>query len=252
VAINDRCVLRTQDGHCVLLVSGMILAQYGVTARMARAQAMVSLVEQGWADPIEVARASHCTVRTVRRQQRRFEESGLAGLGQGRGYPRGRARLAPARRQPVQQLKAKGCGQREITRRIGVSENAVRKFLRRSGWKSASPVQSELPFGVEESAHPKLSGFASAAALPLLSSIAQGADPNLSALGSAAKKNAGFSQDTDPRDRHADRLLARLGLLKDAPPQGRGLGGQKAPSASRREGEGWEETPAPLKTRPGR
>jgi len=99
VAINDRCVLRTQDGHCVLLVSGMVLAQYAVTDRMAQAHAMVSLVEQGWADQIEVARAFHGTVRTVRRQQRRFEESGLAGLGQGRGYPRGRSRLAPSRRQ---------------------------------------------------------------------------------------------------------------------------------------------------------
>ena len=86
VAINDRCVLRIQDGHCVLLVSGMVLAQYAVTDRMAQAHAMVSLVEQGWADQIEVARAFHCTVRTVRRQQRRFEDSGLAGLGQGRGY----------------------------------------------------------------------------------------------------------------------------------------------------------------------
>ena len=159
VAINDRCVLRTQDGHCVLLVSGIVLAQYAVTDRMAQAHAMVSLVEQGWADQIEVARAFHCTVRTVRRQQRRYEDSGLAGLGQGRGYPRGRARLAPARRQLVQQLKAKGCGQREIARRIGVSENAVRKLLRRLGWKSAAPVQRELTFGVEEKCAPKTVRF---------------------------------------------------------------------------------------------
>jgi transposase len=218
VAINDRCVLRTQDGHCVLFVSGIILAQYAVTDRMAQAHAMVSLVEQGWADQIEVAQAFHCTVRTVRRQQRRFEESGLAGLGQGRGYPRGRSRLALSRRQLVHQLKAQGCGQREIARRIGVSENAVRELLRRLGWKSASPAQSELPMGVEKSAQPKLSGFVSAAALPLLSSIAQGAQPKLSALGSAAQASPGISQDTDPSDRRADRLLACLGLLEDAPP----------------------------------
>jgi transposase len=196
----------------------MVLAQYAMTDRMAQCHAMVSLVEQGWANQIEVARAFHCTVRTVRRQQRRFEDSGLAGLGQGRGYPRGRARLAPARRQLVQQLKAKGCGQREIARRIGVSENAVRKLLRRLGWKSASPVQSELPFGIEESAHPKLSAFASAAAVPPLSNIAQGAHPKLSAFCSAAQDSPVLSQDTDPCDRRADRLLACLGLLEDAPP----------------------------------
>ena len=218
LAVNDRCVLRTQDGQCVLFVSGIILAQYAVTDRMAQAHAMVSLVEQGWADQIEVARAFHCTVRTVRRQQRRFEESGLAGLGQDRGYPRGRSRLAPSRRQLVHQLKAQGCGQREIARRIGVSENAVRELLRRLGWKSASPAQSELPMRVEKSAQPKLSGFASASASPPLSIIAQGADPNRSALGAAAKTSPGISQDTDPSDRRADRLLACLGLLEDAPP----------------------------------
>jgi len=195
VAINDRCMLRTQDGHCVLFVSGIILAQYAATDRMAQAHAMVSLVEQGWADQIEVARAFHCTVRTVRRQQRRFEESGLAGLGQGRGYPRGRSRLAPSRRQLVHQLKAQGCGQREIARRIGVSENAVRELLRRLGWKSASPAQNELPMDVEKSAQPKLSAF-----------------------GSAAQEGLGISPDTDPSDRRADRLLACLGLLDDAPP----------------------------------
>jgi hypothetical protein len=72
--------LRTQDDHCVLLVSGIILAQYAVTDHMAEAHAMVSLVDQGWANQVEVARAFKCTVRTVRRHQRRFEESGLAGL----------------------------------------------------------------------------------------------------------------------------------------------------------------------------
>ncbi len=218
VAINERCVLRTRDGYCVLFVSGIILAQYAATDRMAQAHAMVSLVEQGWAVQIEVARAFHCTVRTVRRQQRRFEENGLAGLGLGRGYPRGRARLAPSRRQLVQQLKANGCGQREIARRIGVSENAVRKLLRRLGWKSASPAQTELLMGVGKSAHPKLSGLPSADDLPPPSSSAQGAHPKLSAFGSATQESPGFSQDTDPNRRDADRLLARLGLLEDAPP----------------------------------
>ena len=99
--INDRCLLRTQADHCVLLVSGIILAQHAVTDHMAEAHAMVSLVDQGWANQVEVARAFKCTVRTVRRHQRRFEESGLAGLGQGRGYPRGRARLTNSRRRLV-------------------------------------------------------------------------------------------------------------------------------------------------------
>jgi hypothetical protein len=47
--INERCLLRTQDGHCVVIVSGMVLAQYGLADRTAEAYARVNLVERGWA-----------------------------------------------------------------------------------------------------------------------------------------------------------------------------------------------------------
>jgi len=192
--INERCLLRSQDGHCVVLVSGINLAQYASSDRMAEAHAMVSLVEQGWANQIEVARAFACCARTVRRHQQRFEEGGLAALGHTNGYPPGRVRLAAARERLVQRLKAQGVGQREIARRIGVSEKAIRKLLQRLGWKATPPPQSQL-----------------------LLEAAPTADPNLSAF-CAAAENCVFSQDTDPRDRCADRLLARLGLLEDAPP----------------------------------
>ena len=102
--------------------------------------------------------------------------------------------LAAARERLVQRLKAQGVGQREIARRIGVSEKAIRKLLQRLGWKATPPPQSQL-----------------------LLEAAPTADPNLSAF-CAAAENCVFSQDTAPRDRCADRLLARLGLLEDAPP----------------------------------
>ena len=53
--INERCLLRSQDGHCVVLVSGIDSGTVCVSDRMAEAHAMVSLVEQGWANQIEVA-----------------------------------------------------------------------------------------------------------------------------------------------------------------------------------------------------
>jgi transposase len=171
----------------------MVLAQYALADRMAEAHAMVGLVEQGWADQLEVAWAFNCSARTVRRYQRRFEEGGLAALSRVGGYPGGRPRLAGSRRRWVQQLKAQGHSQREIARRIGVTENAVRKLLRRLGWKAPSPIQAELPFADKASAHPNLSAFCPAECLVL-------------------------SRDADPADRRTDRLLARLGLLEDAPP----------------------------------
>ena len=43
--INERCLLRTQDGHCVVIVSGVVLAHYATSDKTAEAYAMVSLVD---------------------------------------------------------------------------------------------------------------------------------------------------------------------------------------------------------------
>jgi len=80
VAVNARCLVRTQDGHRVVLVAGIVLCQYSIADRMAETHAMVSLVEQGWADQREVAVAFGYASRTVRRLQRRCESGGLVAL----------------------------------------------------------------------------------------------------------------------------------------------------------------------------
>ena len=193
--INDRCLVRTQGGHRVVIVSGIIMAQYAVTDRMAEVHAMISLVEQGWADQNDVARVFGYAARTVRRQQRRFDEGGLAALGRKGGYPPGRARLTLSRIERVQQLRATGNSYREIARLMGVSAKAIRNLLRRSGWTEPAPIQPELGLGP-----------------------ARGGDPNLSAFCSKAGEVPLSSHDSDPTDRGLDRLLARLGLLEDAAP----------------------------------
>ena len=193
--INERCLIKTQDEHRVVLVSGIVLAQYSLSDQMAEAYTLVNLVEQGWATQRDVARAFHCSARTVRRDQRRFEDGGLAALGHLGGYPEGRRRLSPSRRGWINGLKALGHSNREIARRAGVSEMAIRKVLRRLGWKETQSQPDLIP--AEEVAP---------------------ANPNLSAFTASAKESLVVSQDTDPRDRCGDRLLARLGLLEDAPP----------------------------------
>jgi transposase len=204
--LNDRCVVQTRDGYRAVTVAGLPLFHYAVTDRMAEAHAMVSLIDQGWADQNDVARVFGCSVRTVRRNQRRFEEQGLRALGHGRGFPRGQSRLGSARRRVVQDLKAQGHSNCEIGRRLGISEKAVRKTLRRLGWKPASAVQDELPLIAPHTSD---------------SCPAPGAtsDPKLSAFSAAAPESSlPRSVDSDPTDRRGDRLLARLGLLEDAAP----------------------------------
>jgi transposase len=210
--LNERCLVRTQDGHRVVLVAGMTLAQYAVGDRMSEAHAMVNLIEQGWSDQNDVARAFGYSARTVRRYQQRFEEGGLVALGRGDGYPRGRARLETSRRRRILQLKVQGHSHCEIARRMGVSVRAVRKSLRRLGWKALAVPQGELPLSLQETATPNPSG----SPVPV---VPPDWDPNLSAFSAAAPKNSPpRSVDTDPTNRRGDRLLARLGLLEDAAP----------------------------------
>jgi hypothetical protein len=46
---------------------------------------MVNLVEQGWADQVEVARAFGCSTRSLRRYQRRFTRTVSCALGRAGG-----------------------------------------------------------------------------------------------------------------------------------------------------------------------
>ena len=207
IVINDRCQIRTQDDYRVVVVSGITLAHYGVHDSMSEALAMVSLVEQGWADQNDVARAFGRSVRTVRRCQQRFEDGGLAALGLGDGYPKGRPRLDSTQAQLIHQLKTAGHSNREIARRVGVCERAIRKSLRRLGWKEAER-QVSLPLAEPKGADPNLSSFSTEAPPP----------PALAQLPPGPTDPPKVSADLDPGDRRVDRLLARLGLLEDAPP----------------------------------
>ena len=249
IAINARCLVRTQDGHRVVLVAGMPTAHYAVGDAMAEAHAMVSLIEQGWADQIEVARAFGRDERSVRRYQRRFEDGGLAALGRPGGYPLGRPRTDGARARLVTRLRGEGKSLRQIGEVVGVAENAIRKQLRRLGWPAAKQMQAEMPLlapdahpnlsgsvaTVEEpgaahapDAHPNLSGSA-VAGDELVAARPLGADPKLSGSATADDEPLVVTADRDPADRWGDRLLAKLGLLDDAAPLFRD--GERVPRA---------------------
>ena len=214
--VNARCLMRTQGGHRVVVVAGVVIAQYALGDRMAEAHAMVSLIDQGWAEQKEVAQAFGCSARSVRRHQRRFEEGGLPALGRGRGYPKGHSRLPASRTRQVTRLKEQGVSNRQIAMCIGVTEKAIRKVLRRIGWREPASAQAQLPME-GAGADPKLSAFPSDG-LPLPPfSVPSAADPKLSASLSVDLPVVP-SMDTDPSDRRFDRLMAYLGLLDDAAP----------------------------------
>jgi transposase len=218
VVINDRCVVRVEGQLRIVVVAGVPLAHFVAGDRMAEAYAMVSLVEQGWADQNDVARAFGCSPRTVRRCQRRFDEGGLARLARAGGYPKGHPR-GPARDRAVGKLKAAGLSTRAIAHRLGIDEKAVRKRLRRLGWRPRAPDQIRLALvdPAPRRADPNLSAPAIAtvehpAALASAGSAPAAVDP------AEASEPVMPSWDRDPADRRFDRLLAYMGLLNDAAP----------------------------------
>src|SRR3990172_575623 len=214
LVLNERCVIRTKDKQRVVVVAGIPLAHYAIGDRMAEAYAMVCLVEQGWVDQNDVANALGHTARTLRRYQRRFEEGGLPALGRSGGYTRGRARPPASRLRRLQQFKLQGLSNCQIAQRLGVTEAAIRKQLKRLGCKSATGAPPQLPFPSEGS-NPNLSAFSTPLPAASADRGVPGAHPNLSAF---PTEDPPLTLDRDPMNRCLDRLFACVGLLDDAAP----------------------------------
>ena len=90
VVINARCSLRIEADQRVIVIAGLPVHHYRAEDAVAEAYAMVFLVESGFARQTEAARAFACSVRSVRRYQRRYAQGGMAALGHVEGWRRGR------------------------------------------------------------------------------------------------------------------------------------------------------------------
>ena len=139
VVINARCSLRIEAGHRVIVVAGLPVHHYRAEDAVAEAYAMVFLVESGFAQQTDVARAFARSVRTVRRYQGRYAQGGMAALGREQGWRRGRRRISGKRLRSIEMLKSQGMSNRAIAHRLGVSEKAIRKLVGPS--KSADSAQ---------------------------------------------------------------------------------------------------------------
>lgn len=168
----------------------------------------------------------------------RYQQRGLPGVipRQGRRRP-SKIRGPVARR--LLELKRSGVGNREAARRLGLSVSGVAAALRRLGWvePSGTPEQ-RLPVSAGDAAKPAsvaVEATDKAVASPSESPVeddeeedvesapARVSEPSAALTQESAKQmpastKVSVSVDADPRDRSADRLMARLGLLDDALP----------------------------------
>jgi transposase len=219
VVINARCSLRIEAADRVIVVAGLPVHHYRAEDAIAEAYAMVFLVESGFAQQTDVARAFGRSVRTVRRYQGRYAQGGMAALGREEGWRRGRRRISGKRLRSIEMLKSQGMGNRAIAHRLGVSEKAIRKLVGPS-----KPAESgQLAFaGITTAAagkpptSAKSTGDDADRATPLAEDRAGDGDPITASADDG--EPVPMSLDRDASDRTFDRQLAHLGLLDDAAP----------------------------------
>ena len=223
VVINARCSLRIEAGQRVIIVAGLPVHHYCAEDAVAEAYAMVFLVESGFAQQTDVARAFARSERTVRRYQRRHAQGGMAALDREEGWRRGRRRISGKRLRSIEMLKSQGMSNRAIAHRLGVSEKAIRKLVGPS--KPADSAQ--LAFvGITTAAAGKspasrvpsatLTGDDADRATPPAEDRAGDRDPITAPAEDG--EPVPMSLDRDASDRTFDRQLAYLGLLDDAAP----------------------------------
>jgi len=87
VFVNERVSYRTEGTARVVSVHGVVFAHYDTSNRAAEVYAMVTLVDAGYADQNDVARAFRYSTRSLRRYHAHYEAAGLAALVRGPGRP---------------------------------------------------------------------------------------------------------------------------------------------------------------------
>jgi transposase len=196
-AINARCTLRCEGDLCCVCVAGLPMHHWKAGDRMAELYAMVNLVQCGYADQNDVARAFGYTARTLRNHQRRYESAGMAALGRSSGRPSGvQAGPSPWLR-TASALKKTGLSLREIAQRLKISKTTAGKWLSRQ--KEPAAMAPSL--------------------FPEMTPEAPEASPGVPSANAQMNGNTpAGALDRDPANRALDRLLARMGKLDDAPP----------------------------------
>ena len=213
IYVNDRVSFRTEGTERVISVHGVVFAHYDVGDSAAEAYAMITLWESEYASQIEIARSFGYSARSLRRYQKRLEAGGISALIRGPGRPSGGSKNAKerGRDQTILHLKAKGASNRTIAGKLGLSEKAIRKRLRRLGWRpNPEPAESGLLFQEQTNggAFPRPAVSDPPMDNPAPESAAASATP---LARSEDIESAPISLDPNPLDRSLDRLLAALG-----------------------------------------
>ncbi|MFN0068049.1 MAG: putative transposase [Limisphaerales bacterium] len=230
------------DGYRVIFCRHEILYRVAVQDSYHVALVAVMLRQSELATQAEIAAAFGHAVATQRRWETRYRQHGPAGLLPKR--PTGRhATLDGSQVAFVKGWFQHGVSNREMARRLGVSEATIRRVLQQAGlrrqttpaaelpWEAAAQAPAETPFpeaaeaatAAEPAVGEEIAGVAARSpdAGPVVPAAAAGAAEAASVPGAVPDPTVptrAFTIDRDPTDRSGDRCLARQGLLDDAAP----------------------------------
>jgi transposase len=222
VVINARCSLRAEADQRVIVVAGLPVHHYRAEDQVAEAYAMVLLVESGFAQQTDVARAFGRSVRTIRRHQERYAEGGMVALGREEGWRPGRRRISGKRLRSIEALKSQGMSNRAIAHRLGVTEKAIRKLVGPSKPESAQLALPAISTAAEKPAATSVPSATSTAEdgerPPRSAGEKPGGRHPVTPAAANDDEPVPMSLDRDASDRTLDRQLAHLGLLDDAAP----------------------------------
>lgn len=221
--VNGRCTVRAEGEHRVVVVAGLPVHHYSANDAVAAAYALVMLVDGGYATQKEVAVAFGCSERTVRRHRDRYADGGMPALATRSGWRPGRRRIPAKRARIIERLAAEGVSKREIARRLGVTENAIREQVGPSAPRAQQPVLPLPSFSERaepSAAAPTESPDRSSAPVEPAATAVDEAPPSASPDGPEVEEpeSVAMSLDVDPSNRVWDRLLACFGYLDDAMP----------------------------------
>lgn len=219
VYVSRGVSFRTVGTNRVISVHGVVYEHYDVGDRVSESYAIIKLWESGYATQEEIARAFGYSTRSVRRYAERFETGGINALAREAGRAAG-ARIGkrPGRDQAILRLKAQGLSNRAVAGKLGLSEKAIRKRLRRLGWQQ--PIDPQESLSIEPEKRDQLNAAAERAEdvvkIPE-ASARKAVEPGV-VNQDVPSESLPFTLDSDPLDRSGDRAAAALGLLEDAAP----------------------------------
>jgi transposase len=218
VVINARCSLRMEAEQRVIVVAGLPVHHYRAEDAVAEAYAMVFLVESGFAQQTDVARAFGRSERTVRRYQERYAQGGMTALGREEGWRHGRRRISGQRLRSIEMLKSQGMSNRAIAHRLGVSEKAIRKLVGPSKPTASAPLALAAITTTAGTGVPSATSTGEDADRARQAAEDQAGDRDPISVPEVvdAGEPVAMSLDRDASDRTLDRQLAYLGLLDDA------------------------------------